>query len=701
MAEQNHGRLLVTAALPSANGPLHLGHIAGAYLPADIYCRYKRLLGEEDMVFICGSDEHGVTIMMKARQEGVTPQQIVDRYHPMLRDAFTAFGMSFDYYGRTTSPRHHETSQAFFRTMAQKNAFVLKSEAQLYDPKAQMFLADRFVRGTCPTCGNKDAYGDQCEQCGRTLSPQELIDPRSAITDAAPQRRETTHWYLPLGKQQGWLEHEWIAKHPDWKPNVLGQAKSWLKEELTDRSMTRDIPWGIPVPEDVAKAAGVDAKGKVLYVWFDAPIGYISATREWAEQQGKPELWKEYWQRDDTKLVHFIGKDNIVFHCLIFPAMLHLHGGYVLPDNVPANEFLNLEGQKLSTSRGWAVWLHEALEAFPPDYLRYALLSVIPETKDSDFVWKEMQARVNNELADTLGNFVNRTVTFAKRFFDGKVPSCDATAKASAQIAEAFAAKPSSIGRCIEQYRFREAGNELMEFARMANKYFNDEAPWATRDSDPRKCAETIYTALQICASLSILCEPFLPFSAQKIRNMLNLSGVRSSERGGGKGLGWKDASRYLLPTGQPLGEPEILFSKIEDAAIQAQIDKLHAGHRPAAAAATAVAYAPLGAPIQFDDFEKLDLRVGLVTASEPVPKSKKLLRCEVDLGFEKRQVLAGVAEHLKPEELVGKKVIVVVNLAPRKMLGLESQGMLLMAKNREGKLVPVTADSEPGSTVS
>ncbi|MFI5306545.1 MAG: methionine--tRNA ligase [Polyangiales bacterium] len=697
MAEKNFARILVTAALPYANGPAHLGHIAGAYLPADIYCRYQRLMGR-DLLFICGSDEHGVAIMMRARQEGISPQELVDRYHPMLRDGFAGLGIHFDYYGRTSSQRHHETSQEFFRHMAKQGAFALKSEPQLYDPEAKLFLADRFVRGTCPSCGYQDAYGDQCEKCGRTLSPKELIDPRSAITNAKPELRETTHWYLSLAGQQEWLE-AFLAEHANWKTNVLGQAKSWLKEGLVDRSMTRDLAWGIPVPADVAKAAGVDATGKVLYVWFDAPIGYISATREWAEQQGDPERWKTYWQPEGTKLVHFIGKDNIVFHCIIFPAMLHLHGGYVLPDNVPANEFLNLEGQKLSTSRGWAVWLHEALEAFPPDYLRYALLSVLPETKDSDFSWREMQARVNNELADTLGNFVNRTVKFAKQFCGGKVPAGDAAAGATAAIAEAFETGPEQIGRFIESYHFRDAGNVLMEFARRANKYFNDEAPWATRDSEPQRCAQTIYVSLQICASLSILCEPFLPFTAPKIRRMLGMPAVRSSEHVGGEGLGWRDASKYLLPVGQRLGEPEILFTKIEDAAIDAQLDKLAATAK--AKQAAALPYADLGAAIAYDDFAKLDLRVGLVVAAEPVPKSKKLLRCDVDLGFEKRQVLAGVAEHLRPEDLVGKHVVVVANLAPRKMLGLESQGMLLMAKNREGKLVPVTTDSEPGSTVA
>jgi methionyl-tRNA synthetase len=704
MSDKPYARTLVTAALPYANGPAHLGHMAGAYLPADIYCRYARLQGR-DVLFICGSDEHGVAIMMRARQEGITPKELVDRYHPMLRDAFATFGMSFDHYGRTSSPRHHETSQAFFRHMAEQNAFALKTEAQLYDPQAQMFLADRFVRGTCPTCGYQDAYGDQCEKCGRTLSPKELIDPRSAITNARPELRETTHWYLSLAGQQQWLE-QWLDSpaHADWKTNVVGQSKSWLKEGLADRSMTRDLTWGIPVPPDVAAAAGVDASGKVLYVWFDAPIGYISATREWAENNADPERWKHYWQRDDTKLVHFIGKDNIVFHCLIFPAMLHLHGGYVLPDNVPANEYLNLEGQKLSTSRGWAVWLHEALALFPPDYLRYALLSVMPETKDSDFAWKEMQARVNNELADTLGNFVNRSLTFAKRFFDGVVPGLEQPSALDREMLAAVAAAPEQVGTRLEQYRFREAGGALMALARQANKYFNDSEPWATRTSDPQRCANTIHVSLQVSAALSILCEPFLPFTAVRIRTMLGLSGVRSSERAErDTGLGWHDAGRALLNAGQPLAEPEILFTKIEDEVIQAQIEKLQATQKPGAAAGSASAqpYSPLAAAVQFDDFQKLDLRIGRVLSAEPVPKSKKLLRCEVDLGFERRQVLAGVAEHLTPGDLVGKSVVVVANLAPRKMLGLESQGMLLMAKNREGKLVPVFADSEPGSTVS
>jgi methionyl-tRNA synthetase len=705
--DKHYTRFLVTAALPYANGPAHLGHLAGAYLPADIYCRYQRLMGRE-VAFICGSDEHGVPIILRARQDGVSPQVIVDRYHVMLRDAFAAFGMSFDHYGRTSSPRHHETSQAFFRAMAKQGAFTLKAESQLYDPEAQMFLADRFVRGTCPTCGNPDAYGDQCERCGRTLSPKELIDPRSAITDARPELRETTHWYLPLGDQQAWLT-QWLDSHPEWKTNVLGQAKSWLSEGLADRSMTRDLPWGVAVPDDVAEAAGVDAKGKVLYVWFDAPIGYVSATREWAEQRGDADLWKRYWKpdgTDTTKLVHFIGKDNIVFHCLIFPAMLKLHGGYVLPEDVPANEFLNLEGQKLSTSRGWAVWAHEALEAFPADYLRYALLGVLPETRDSDFSWKEMQARVNNELADTLGNFVNRALAFAKRFFDGVLPPLADPSDLDREMLAALAATPAIVGDHVEHYRFREAGNAWMALARHGNKYFNDSQPWATRTSDPQRCANTIHVALQVSAGLSILIEPFLPFTAAKIRGMLALARVRSSERSGDdQGLDFKDAAQPLLSAGQRLGEPEILFQKIEDAAIEAQLEKLRATSASAAASKAANAgdapYEPVAAPIVYDDFAKLDLRVALVVAAEPVPKSKKLLRCQVDLGFERRQVLAGVAEHLAPADLIGKKVVMVANLAPRKMLGLDSQGMLLMAKDRDGKLVPVTTEGEPGATVA
>lgn len=698
MSKPKYARTLVTAALPYANGPLHIGHLAGAYLPADVYCRYRRLQGE-DLVFIGGSDEHGVPIMLRARAEGVAPQEIVDRYHAQLKAGFDAFGMSYDYYGRTSSACHRETSQALFMQMFQKGAFVQKTESQFYDEQAQMFLADRFIRGTCPSCGYTDAYGDQCEKCGRSLSPSELLDPRSAITDEKPVMKETTHYYLPLGKMQPALE-AWLATHPEWKSNVRGQVSSWLKEGLTDRAMTRDLPWGVPVPPEV----GGDVSGKVLYVWFDAPIGYISATREWAEEQGDKDRWRTYWQSDDTRLVHFIGKDNIVFHCLIFPAMLQALGDFVLPDNVPANEFLNLEGQKLSTSRGWAVWALEFMEHYPADYLRYAMLRILPETKDADFAWRDLQSFVNNELADTLGNFVNRSLTFAVRYFDGVVPTLSQPSELDQQMLAALADYPAKVGELIEQYRFREALDVAMGLARAGNKYFNDAEPWATRKTDIERCGNTIAVSLQISAALSILFEPFLPFSAQKLRKQLNLQGVRDSARSGAGGsLGFVDAARALLPAGHRLGEPEILFTKIADEVVEAELAKLRDKAASIAAAAQPAAdlpYAALNPEINFDDFQKLDLRVGKVLVAEPVKKSKKLLRCEVDLGFEQRQILAGVAEHLKPEDLIGKQVVVVANLAPRKMLGLMSQGMLLMAEDRSGVLRPVTTSSEPGAPV-
>ena len=710
---QSFARTLVTAALPYANGPLHLGHLAGAYLPADVFCRYERMCGR-DVVFICGSDEHGVPIMLRARAEDVPPQVIVDRYHAELKSGFERFGMSFDYYGRTSSATHRETSQAFFEKLAESDTFVRKTESQLFDPEAGMFLADRFVRGTCPSaeCANPQAYGDQCERCGRSLSPSELIDPRSAITDAVPELRETTHWYLPLGKMQPKLA-AWFDGHPEWKTNVRGQVSSWLKEGLADRAVTRDLGWGVPVPRKVAQTAGVDAEGKVLYVWFDAPIGYISATREWAEGQGDKERWKAYWQADDTRLIHFIGKDNIVFHCLVFPAMLMAHGQYVLPDNVPANEFLNLEGGKLSTSRGWAVWVLDFLDRYPADYLRYALLRILPETKDSDFAWREMQAHINNELADTLGNFANRSVTFAVRYFDGKVPPLLDPDPPDQRMLASLADYPTKVGQLIESYRFRDALDAAMGLARAANKYFNDAAPWATRKTDMSRCGNTIHVSLQVCATLGVLFEPFLPASAARLRAQLALTGVRASVPGAdpGSGIGFHDAGRPLLAPGAELGKPEILFSKIEDAAVAAELDRLQAASRaaqqdeapeaPNSPEADDGDYAPAKSVIAFDDFEKLDLRVGRVLVAERVKKSKKLIRCEVALGYERRQLLAGVAAHMTADELSGRQVVVVANLAPRKMAGLESQGMLLMAEDRQGRLVPVEAGSEPGATVS
>lgn len=716
MTDSNR-RILITSALPYANGPVHVGHLAGAYLPGDIYARYQRLAGR-DVLYLCGSDEHGVPIMLRARKEGVTPQQIVDRYHAMIRDAFTAVGMSFDYYGRTSSPTHRETSQEFFRKLAGDGRFVQRTEAQLYDPEAQLFLADRFVRGTCPTCAYDDAYGDQCERCGRTLSPVELIDPRSAITNATPELRETTHWYLPLADHQAWLER-WIDERQGWKPNVLGQVKSWFSEGLVDRAMSRDLPWGVPFPSDVGEQAGVDVSGKVLYVWFDAPIGYISAAREWAQSVGEPERWRDYWQDSSTKLVHFIGKDNIVFHCLIFPTMLKLHGDYVLPQDVPANEFLNLRGEKLSTSRSVAVWLHEVLESFAPDYLRYTLTTIMPETRDSDFSWDVFQARVNNELADTLGNFINRSMTFAHKYFEGKVPPLEEPSALDLELIEALKGYPGRIAEHLEAYRFRDAVAEAMALGRAANKYINDSEPWVTRKTNMKACANTIHVSLQIGAALSILFEPFLPFSAARMREMLGVRNLRESgpatQAAAPEQLSWTDAGRPLLAVGQPLGEPVILFSKVDTEAIEAYVARV--GGAPAAAPdvaadvaaeepaaeepAAELAYAELGKTIEYDDFAKLDLRVGVVTEAEKMKGSKKLIRCVVDLGFETRQVLAGVAQHISAEELVGQSVIVVANLAPRKMMGLESHGMLLMAEDRHGKLIPVRAPSEPGSTVS
>lgn len=698
MADKHFERILVTAALPYANGPIHIGHLAGAYLPADLYCRYQRLKGR-DVVFVSGSDEYGVAIMVRALNEGITPREVVDRYHPMIAEAFEGFGMSFDHYGRTTSPVHVETSQDFFRRLAEKDVFVLRTEQQLYDPKAGLFLADRFVRGTCPVCGYEDAYGDQCERCGTSLSPMELINPRSTLTDATPELRETTHWYLPLGRLQPKLER-WIATHPEWKPNVLGQVKSWLKEGLKDRAITRDVPWGVPVPRDVAEKAGVDAEGKVIYVWFDAPIGYVSSTKEWAAERGDPDRWKRYWQDERSMLVHFIGKDNIVFHCLMFPAMLMEYDGFVLPENVPANEFLNLEGQKLSTSRGWAVWLHEYLEAFPPDLLRYSLAATLPETKDADFSWRDFQTRTNSELADILGNFVNRTMTFAHRFAGGKMPPLVNPSETDREALARLAGFPGRIGAAYEAFRMREAVFETMNLARLGNKYFNDTEPWHTRKTDPQACANTIHVSLQICAALCVLMEPVLPFSAAKLRAMLNLDDVRSSVPGnpGGARRGWDEAGGSLLEPGHALGKAQILFEKIEDAAIEAQIAKLKATETPEAS--DEPPYEPLKDTIVYDDFARLDLRMGTVTTAERLPKSKKLLRLEVDLGFETRQILAGVAQQMTPEELVGRRVVVVANLAPRKMMGLESQGMLLMAENRDGTLSPLTSEGENGAVV-
>ena len=696
-------RLLVTSALPYANGPVHIGQLAGAYLPADLFVRYQRLKGR-DVAYICGSDEMGVAVLMRAMREDRSPEEIVDQYHAQIQESFERVGMSFDYYGRTTSALHEETTQDFFRVLDDKDVFNLRTEEQLYDPEAEMFLADRFVMGTCPVCGFDEAYGDQCEQCGSTLSPTELEDPRSTLTDAEPELKETTHWYLPLEEMQPQLE-EWIETHPEWKNNVLGQIQSWFDDGLKDRAITRDVPWGVPVPADVAERHGLDAEGKVIYVWFDAPIGYISATKEWAIEQNAPTKWKAYWQDEDTELVHFIGKDNIVFHCLTFPAMLMAHGDFVLPENVPANEFLNLESKKLSTSRNWAVWLHEYLDDFGdergPDLLRYALATTLPETKDADFSWEAFQRRVNGELADVLGNFVNRTLTFAHSTFDGEVPPLQNPSGADRALLDAIAETPDTVGTAYEAYRMREAVSETMALARKGNRYFNDTEPWNAED--PAR-ANAIHVSLQVCAALSILIEPVLPDAAQRLQDMLRLANVRSSTPGDdpADALGWDDAAEPILDAGHGLGEPDILFEKIDDDVIEAQIEKLRdrAAEQDSDSTDTDMDYADLKDNISFDDFMEMDLRVGTVTVAEPVPDADKLLRLEVDLGFEERQILAGVAEQMDPGDLEGTQVVVVANMAPKEMFGLQSEGMVLMAEEPDGTFVPVTAAAENGSIV-
>jgi methionyl-tRNA synthetase len=671
-------RTLVTSALPYANGPLHLGHLAGAYLPADLYVRYKRLRGE-DIVFICGSDEHGVPITIAADKAGVSPQDIVDQNHALIKETFVNMGISFDYYGRTSSKTHHETSQDFFTVMHDKGIFKRKTEKQFYDPTAGKFLADRYIKGTCPVCGHPEAYGDQCEKCGSSLSPSELKDPKSALTGATPELRDTEHWYIPLGDLQPKLD-AWIATKTDWKPNVLGQVNSWLTAGLGDRAVTRDLNWGVNVPLP-------DADGKVLYVWFDAPIGYISATKEWAVEQGKPDLWKDYWRNEDSDLIHFIGKDNIVFHCLMFPAMLMAYGGFVLPKNVPANEFLNLEGRKLSTSRNWAVWIHEYLNEFPADWLRYALATTLPETKDSDFSWNEFQNRVNGELADILGNFIFRTTSFTQRFFNGVVPEAKDLSATDLDMLKQIELHKTKISALYESFSFREAVSATMNLARLGNKYFTDSEPWKTRNSNPQACANSIYISMQLSAALSVLFDPILPFTMKTLRGNLGISDKTT----------WDEVTDHMISTGSAINAEAILFPKVEDALIQAQLDKLHATD----VVSTEAAYAERKADIVYDDFAKLDLRTGTVLSAAPMPKSDKLLCLQVDMGYETRQILSGIAKFFTPEDMVGKKVVVVANLKPRKMLGLESNGMILFAEDRDGTLKSVPSEGENGSTVA
>ncbi len=671
-------RTLVTSALPYANGPIHLGHLAGAYLPADLFTRYRRLKGN-DIIHISGSDEHGVPITIAAEKKGVSPQEIVDEFHERNKKVFKEFGIEFDYYGRTSSPLHRETSQEFFKTLNDKGIFIKKSEEQLYDNEINMFLPDRYVTGTCPSCGHEEAYGDQCEKCGTSLSPVELINPKSVLTGNTPVSKETEHWYLPLGKLQPEIE-EWINSRSGWKANVMGQCKSWLKEGLNDRAVTRDLTWGVPVPLE-------GAENKVLYVWFDAPIGYISATKEWAREQGDEDLWKTYWQDSETSLIHFIGKDNIVFHCLMFPLMLMKHEDYILPENVPANEFLNLEGRKLSTSKGWAVWLEEYLKDYEPDLLRYVLGTTLPETKDSDFAWKDFQIRINSELADILGNFVFRALSFTDNFFDGMVPELKNPGEKEIKALEEIDKSKDRISQSYEKFRFREAIAETMNLARTGNKYFTETEPWKTRKEDPEACGNTLHVSIQICAALSVLFTPVLPQKMERLRKNLGLK----------NGLLWDDVNQSMIKTGSKISSGEILFHKIEDEVVEAELKKLKTR---AGVGKTKTSYVPLKKTTDFKNFASLDFRVGLIKNAEDIPDSDKLLKLTVDLGFETRTILSGIKKQYDPEAITGKKVCVVANLEPKKMMGIESNGMVLMAEEEDGDLHFLSTDAKIGSPV-
>ncbi len=683
---QNPKRYTITAALPYTNGPIHIGHLAGVYVPADIYSRYLRLQGK-DVAFICGSDEHGVAISMKAKKEGITPQQVIDKYDGIIRKSFSDFGISFNNYSRTSAKIHHDTASEFFRTLYDKGDFIEEVTEQLYDAKANQFLADRFVVGTCPRCNHDGAYGDQCENCGSTLNATDLINPKSTITGETPILKSTKHWFLPLDRYDAFLR-EWILEghKNDWKTNVYGQVKSWIDAGLEPRAVTRDLDWGIDVPVE-------GAEGKKLYVWFDAPIGYISSTKEWAAREGKE--WEPYWKDQDTKLVHFIGKDNIVFHCIIFPAMLKAEGSYILPDNVPANEFLNLEGNKLSTSKNWAVWLHEYLEEFPDkqDVLRYALTSNAPETKDNDFTWKDFQARNNNELVAVFGNFVNRVVVLTNKYYDGVIPTPNEFTEVDEQTLNELKAYPAVISSSIERYRFREALGELMNVARLGNKYLADEEPWKVMKDNPERVKTQMYVALQIAAALSVLSEPFLPFTAAKLSKILKNEGS----------IKWSDVAdnSELIASGHQIGEAELLFAKIEDEEIQKQIEKLEA--TKTANLAENKQAEPQKDLIQFEDFAKMDIRIGTILEAEKMPKANKLLVLKVDTGIDVRTIVSGIAESFSPEEIIGKRVSVLANLAPRALRGVESQGMILMTTNAEGKLVFVNpdADAPNGATVN
>ena len=676
-------RYTITAALPYTNGPIHIGHLAGVYVPADIFARYQRLKNN-DVAFICGSDEHGVAISIKAKKEGTTPQAIIDKYHAIIKQSFADFGISFDNYSRTSAPIHHQTASDFFKKLYEQGDFIEEISEQLYDEEAHQFLADRFVIGTCPKCGNPEAYGDQCERCGSSLNATDLIDPKSSITGSKPTLKATKHWFLPLNRYQEFLE-KWILEghKSDWKPNVYGQVKSWLDDELKPRAVTRDLDWGIPVPVE-------GAEGKVLYVWFDAPIGYISSTKEWAEREGKD--WHPYWQDKNTELVHFIGKDNIVFHCIIFPAMLKAEGSYILPTNVPANEFLNLEGNKLSTSKNWAVWLHEYLQDFPnqQDVLRYALTANAPETKDNDFTWKDFQARNNNELVAIFGNFINRVAVLTQKYYEGVIPAAGEFNDIDTETLRQITELTEKIEQSLERYRFREAQQELMNMARLGNKYLADEEPWKLIKTDPERVKTVMYVALQIATALAVASEPFLPFTSEKLKRMLQLGAITWENL--------KTNATELLKAGHRIGTAELLFEKIEDAAIEKQLQRLEntkLANKQEAQANTEVIVAPQKELISYDDFAKMDIRIGTILEAEKMPKADKLLILKVDTGIDQRTIVSGIAQSFAPEEIIGKKVTVLVNLAPRKLRGVESQGMILMVENSEGKYTFIKPDAE------
>ena len=683
-------RFTITAALPYTNGPVHIGHLAGVYVPADIYSRFQRLQGN-DIAFVCGSDEHGVPITIKAKKEGITPQQVVNKYHAIIKESFQEFGITFDNYSRTSAKIHHDTASDFFKKLYEEGKFIEQTTEQFYDQEANQFLADRFIVGTCPKCGFEESYGDQCESCGTSHNATDLINPKSSITGNTPALKETKHWFLPLDQYEPWLK-EWIVEghKKDWKSNVYGQCKSWIDDGLRPRAVTRDLDWGIPVPIE-------GADGKVLYVWFDAPIGYISATKEWAEKEGKD--WEPYWKDKDTKMLHFIGKDNIVFHCVIFPSMLKAEGSYILPENVPANEFLNLEGNKISTSKNWAVWLHEYLQDFPnqQDVLRYVLTANAPETKDNDFTWADFQARNNNELVAIFGNFINRVVVLTNKYYNGIVPKPADLSEVDIKTLSELKVYPKVIESSLERYRFREAQAELMNVARLGNKYLADEEPWKKIKTDEERTKAIMYVSIQIAEALAILSEPFLPFTSTKLKTMLCHSELNLEST-------WKDVSTkdVLIPSSHKIGKGELLFSKIEDEKVQQQLDKLEATKK--SNEMMNASPEPQKDTIQFDDFTKLDMRIGTILEAKKMAKTKKLLILKVDTGMDVRTIVSGIAESFSPEEVVGKKVTVLVNLAPRALRGVDSEGMILMTETPDGKLVFLNPEDEKvfnGASVS